>query len=238
MRCPSGAPFPFFAMESEPVERQPWPRWIVVSVVVAAAAVTVLLLALGSIGADVAQVLALTTTLLTGPLSLWSVGSRLRPGRTRNPRRKLVIIGGAAVCGVGAATAFWFFGGQADLNVTGDTVLSRSTGLADGDRVELVGNGSVHPFDPPRRDNAMIRFSLRNQDETGYCVGPAVVEFVLAVDGEPPDFAHPVRKARSGDEVDLDLSTATRVAAVHARVTMPDKACRVHFQLDRVLLYN
>lgn len=225
-------------MESESVERQPWPRWIWVVIVLAAAAITILLLALGSVGADVAQVLALTMTLLTGPLSVWGVGSRLRPGRTRNRRKKVVVIGAAAVGGVCAAAAFWFFGGQADLNVTGDTVLSRSTDLADGDRVELVGYGSLHPFDPPRRDNVMIRFSLRNQDETGYCVGPAVVEFVLAVDGEPPDFAHPVRKARSGDEVDLDLSAATRVAAVHARVTMPDKACRVHLQLDRVLLYN
>lgn len=207
-------------------------------VLLAAAAITVLLLALGSAGADVAQVLALTTTLLTAPLSVWGVGSRLRSGRTPNPRRKVVIIGAAAVCGVGAAVAFWFGGGQADLNVTGDTVLSRSTGLADGDRVELVGLGEIHPFVPPRRDNLMIRFSLRNQDQTGYCVGPAVVEFVLAVDGEPPDFVNPARKAHSGDEVDLDLSAATRVAAVHARVTMPDKACRVHLQLDRVLLYN
>lgn len=142
--------------------------------------------------------------------------------------------------GVTSAALFWFLGGQADLTVTPDVELSQDLNLVDGTRTEFLDHnaGPGDLFTPPQRDNLAVKFTLRNTESTGFCAGAAEVKFFVAVDGEPVELAHPAGTARSGGEVVLDLSAATREASVFMTISMEDKECRVNVQLDRVTLYN
>jgi hypothetical protein len=231
--------------------------WLFPLVLVASAAFMVFLLALGSRGSDIATVLSLPVAILTALLALRAElrqrredekaaesggGTNGGSNRARRPtstlrRRAWLLI--AAAVGAVSAGLYWFLGGQDDLNVTSDVGVSRGSDLADGARVELVDRGRDSGlFSPPQRDNLAVKFSLHNTSQTGYCVGLAEVRFLVAVDGEPVNPNEPAGSARSGGEVVLDLSEATRSASVIALVSMEDKECRVDLRLDRVTLYN
>ncbi|MDQ3405260.1 MAG: hypothetical protein M3548_18025 [Actinomycetota bacterium] len=218
------------------------PRWIWITLVtVTTGACTVFLLALGSRGSEIAGVLSLIVAVLTVAPSLAAYLRGRTPSATPKPRRHLVIIAIAAAVGVVVASLYWFVGDQADLNITGDVALSQPSDLGNGSQIELVGRAtddSSSPFAPPRRDHLVVIFTLHNTKSTGFCVGAAKVDFVVAVDGEPPNYAKPVATARSGDEVKLDLSAATKNATVRGVLSIPDEMCRVDLELNRVLLYN
>jgi hypothetical protein len=91
------------------------------------------------------------------------------------------------------------------------------------------------PGTPPARRYLAITPTLTNTQSVGNCVGSALLDITLVVDGRrgfeqsewPPDH-----------ELRLDLKGTTQEARVLVTVHMDDTACKVNLGLKEAVLYN
>lgn len=201
---------------------------------VALGAFTVWLLSIGSVGADIANILALPVAVVAFVAPLANKTLRAVLGAIqRDPKPKLMtaIIVTLVVVIVGCILT-WFYVSRADINVTSDLKLINARGMGNGSKATIDGGDRLNP---PQRSHLAITLSVHNPLPIGDCVGPAQLAVGLVVDGEPLRLDNDV--IRSGKEVRLDLDSVTRTVQIVVILQESDLACAVDLVIDRAILF-
>lgn len=194
---------------------------------------TVYLLALGTKGNEIAQVLSLTVAVATLLVTLYE---KVRhPHEVRRPfsvrRRRswaAALIVAVSVC-VGTV-AVWRLTGRNNLNVTVDMASVAPAGTF-GPGAELT---LLVPGAPPQRRRLALTVAVENTGETGNCAGPAMLTLQPTIDG----VAGAVVRARSGKEAVLSLRGATRHVDVRIGVERDDPECSYRLDVQQAILFN
>ncbi|WP_329007919.1 hypothetical protein OG271_19945 [Micromonospora rifamycinica] len=193
---------------------------------------TVYLLALGTKGNDIAQVLSLTAAMVSLLVTVYE--KRWRPRAARPPVRlrwrRLWVALVAAVLACACTVVVWRVSGRNNLNVTVD-MTEALPAVAFGPGTELT---LPVPGDPPRRRWLALTLVLENVQETGNCAGPAILTLQPTVDG----VAAATVQVRSGKEAKLSLAGATRRAEVKVGVRRDDSECSYRLVVQQAVLFN
>jgi hypothetical protein len=211
------------------------PLWFL-SCCIAAFALAVWLLSLGSKGNEIAENLGLPVSIV-GILITVVVASKTEqqqppdegdPAPRRRSRWPLLLL--AMLVGLSAAGTYWVLDERSTINVTSDMAVANRLPMRYPGQLILTVPGS-----PPQRDRIALTLSLSNPSLTGNCVGPARLVLTRSIDGVSQN---PPTMARSGEEVELSLVGATKSATILVEFEIPDPMCSVVVSVERALLFN